>query len=168
MSLSKFLLPAPFLTRRMFPAFSSLQHLPAEDLFHKIWKSPIFAAYESDAGPTYRVNEDDKMYSIAVDLPGVKANDMKIRLLADNILHLSGGRKFEDVGRVEESKFGYKFSLAHKNLDLEKLQANLADGVLKITVPVLDSSPETIREIRITEGDSFVPPVEKIGTETEC
>ena len=168
MALRKVFLPAPFITRRLVPAFSSLQHLPADDFFHKFWKTPIFASYEADTRPTYRINENDKMYSISVDLPGVKATDMKIQLLAENILHLSGGRKFEDVGRMEESKFAYKFNLAHKNLDLEKLQANLADGVLNITAPVMENAANNVREIKILEGDSFVPPPEKIGDEIEC
>lgn len=138
MALSKFLLPAPFLSRRLLlPAFSSLNRLPAEDMLLNLWNRRPMFGYEKDT-PTCRIHQDDKTYSILVDLPGVKANDMKIKLMADNILHLSGGRKFQEDGRIEESKFGYQFSLANKNLDLDNLQANMSDGVLKISAPMLE------------------------------
>lgn len=166
MALSKFMLPGHLVSRRvLLPAFSSLQRLPAEDLFSKLIASdddlfqrllnrrPMFG-FDSDI-PIYRVNEDGKKYEIAIDLPGVKAHDMKIKLQSDNILHLIGGRKFQEEGHSEETKFGYRFNLANKNLDLDNLQANLSDGVLKISVPALDqvAGADKSKEINIIEGD---------------
>jgi len=151
---SKFLVPT-HVSRRLLPAFSSLRHLPVEDQMLKLWqRSPLFA-FEPQT-PVCRINEDDKKYSISVDLPGVKASDMKIKLLADNVLQLSGGRKYQDEGRTEESKFGYQFNLANKNIDLQHLRANLSDGVLKIVAPVLETAKHHSREIFINEVDSSV------------
>lgn len=103
--------------------------------------------------PVYNIHQSDKMYSLEIDLPGVKASDMSMKLMDNNVLHLSGGRKFRDDTSVEESKFGYRFNLSDKNLDTDKLEANLYDGVLKIKVPFFEQQ-ETIepREIEIVEG----------------
>lgn len=108
----------------------------------------------------YHVDADDKKYAISIDLPGVKANEMKLKLLPDNVLHLSGGRKFQDEGRTEESKFSYHFSLANKNLDVENLHAHLRDGVLEIGVPRIETAEaEQSKEIHISEGNSLDPDV---------
>eukprot|EP00429_Kryptoperidinium_foliaceum_P037067 CAMPEP_0176174312 /NCGR_PEP_ID=MMETSP0120_2-20121206/89307_1 /TAXON_ID=160619 /ORGANISM="Kryptoperidinium foliaceum, Strain CCMP 1326" /LENGTH=170 /DNA_ID=CAMNT_0017512347 /DNA_START=661 /DNA_END=1169 /DNA_ORIENTATION=+ len=160
MALSKYILPHPLLRRQVLPAFSSLRHLPTEDLFDRFWNNtyrqhflPHFDHPASNNVPVYQVSEDDKKFSISVDLPGVRAEDMQIKLLDNNILHLSGGRKFQEDDSVTERKFGYQFSLSNKNLDLEHLQAHLSDGVLKISAPIVISSVEdSARTIPILEG----------------
>mmetsp|Transcript_24375 Transcript_24375/g.36105 ORF Transcript_24375/g.36105 Transcript_24375/m.36105 type:complete len:159 (+) Transcript_24375:73-549(+) len=89
--------------------------------------------------PHYEVIESDDQYQLAVDVPGVKLNDIKIELEQDSVLRISGGRKVnktEEDGTMiaSETKFEKRFVLDH-NIDTGKVTANLQDGVLTITAP---------------------------------
>jgi HSP20 family molecular chaperone IbpA len=42
----------------------------------------------------YQVHEDDKEYTFLMVVPGVKAQDMKIKV-EENVLHLRGGQKIK-------------------------------------------------------------------------
>ncbi|KAL3942998.1 MAG: hypothetical protein SGBAC_002905 [Bacillariaceae sp.] len=94
-------------------------------------------------------HEDDKHYVFQVDLPGVKADDLKMKLDdtrgggGSTMIHLSGGRQFQskDGSSFETSSFERQFSVGH-NVDKEKIAADLKDGVLTITVP--KKEPEEI------------------------
>lgn len=70
--------------------------------------------------------------SLLMLLPGVKAQDMIITLEEDlHVLNLSGSRKIKEGDSVTESKFMKAFSIGENNdVDLDKIAANLSDGVL--------------------------------------
>jgi len=104
------------------------------------------------SSPGYEIHEKDGSYQISVDLPGVKASDMKIEL-EDNgrLLHLSGGRKVQEGDRVVETKFDKKFTIG-ENVDTEKMTANLVDGVLTLQAPKKEITEPPKRTITITEG----------------
>jgi HSP20 family protein len=105
----------------------------------------------SRSSPGYEINEDDSKYQIAIDVPGVKANDMNVELEHDGrVLHLSGGRKVEKGGTVTETKFDKRFTIGD-NIDTAKLSANLADGVLVVTAPKKPEKKEEVLKIAITE-----------------
>ncbi|KAL3926979.1 MAG: hypothetical protein SGBAC_013264 [Bacillariaceae sp.] len=96
------------------------------------------------------VQRDEKSYSIFVDVPGVKQEDMHMQVTDKNqTLVLSGTRKFHTTGRenkedIEEAKFERHFNIGH-DVNVEKITADLADGVLKITAPKKEApSPVTI------------------------
>lgn len=82
---------------------------------------------------------------MSVDLPGVKREDIKIDI-SENILTLSGEKK--RFGKVEkeyyfryERGFGTflrRFILPFE-MDTEKVVAHFEDGVLCITIPVLEA-----------------------------
>jgi HSP20 family protein len=98
------------------------------------------------------VQEDDKSYSIFVDVPGVKVEDMNMQLVGNNqALHLSGGRKFQNGDTVEETKFERRFTIA-SDIDVEKIKADLSNGVLTITAPKKEPEKESRRIITITEA----------------
>jgi len=104
------------------------------------------------SSPGYEINESGGKYEIAVDVPGVKANDMKVDLEHDGrVLHISGGRKVEKDGVVTETKFEKRFTIGD-NVDTDKLTANLADGVLVLTAPKIEKKENAARTIAITEG----------------
>jgi HSP20 family protein len=94
-----------------------------------------------------QVQEDDKAYSLTFDLPGVMAEDMKMQLVDNNqALHLSGGRKFQNGDAVEETKFERRFTIA-SDIDVEKIKADLSNGVLTITAPKKEPEKESPRAI---------------------
>ena len=107
------------------------------------------------SSPGYEVHEDDDKFQLSIDVPGVKAADMKVELeQGGRLLHLSGGRKVQKGDSVTETRFDERFTLA-ENVDATKITANLADGVLVVSAPKKVIEPTTIV---ITEG----PAVKKI------
>jgi len=100
----------------------------------------------------YHVHEDDKTYMVSVDVPGVKAEDINLKIEDDKVLHLSGGRKIQkENGSFSESKFDYRMTLSD-NVDVNKISANLQDGVLKLTAPKMEVKKPEARVINITEA----------------
>merc|ERR1712151_940183 len=97
------------------------------------------------------VSETTTHIQLALDLPGVKLEDIKAELVnGGRVLHLSGGRKVRAGSSFWEVKFDKRFSLG-KNVDSSKLTAHLADGVLTLTAP--KSEPKT-QEIAIVRGQA--------------
>lgn len=81
------------------------------------------------SSPGYELQEtSDGQYQIAIDVPGVKASDMKVNVQQDGkVLSISGGRKIVTEGMTSETKFEKHFTVG-KNVDWEKMTAKLADG----------------------------------------
>eukprot|EP00526_Cylindrotheca_closterium_P023032 CAMPEP_0113625530 /NCGR_PEP_ID=MMETSP0017_2-20120614/13189_1 /TAXON_ID=2856 /ORGANISM="Cylindrotheca closterium" /LENGTH=160 /DNA_ID=CAMNT_0000535651 /DNA_START=98 /DNA_END=580 /DNA_ORIENTATION=+ /assembly_acc=CAM_ASM_000147 len=102
-----------------------------------------------------QIQKTEEAYSIFIDVPGVKQQDMQMQLTGDNnnqTLVLSGIRKFlvptattTGGNEVEEAKFEKRFNIGH-DVDVEKISADLSSaGVLKITAPKKEvPSPVTI------------------------
>eukprot|EP00980_Cylindrotheca_fusiformis_P025206 scaffold13271_cov110-Cylindrotheca_fusiformis.AAC.9 len=105
----------------------------------------------------FQVHEDEKSYSFSVDVPGVKAEDMKMELVDKNqALHLSGHRKFKNGDTVKETKFERRFTI-DSDVDVEKINADLSNGVLTITAPKkkpAELEKESPRLIAINEGST--------------
>lgn len=101
--------------------------------------------------PQVDMQENDEAFLLSVDLPGMRQEDVKIDL-DGRVLTISGERKREDhsnnngVTRVERSygKFARSFSLP-ETIDIEKIEANLEDGVLRLALPKSEQvKPRTI------------------------
>lgn len=92
----------------------------------------------------YKIEEDDKNYIIEMDMPGVKKEDLEIGV-KENILSIYAERKKEDKTEskngdkkeafVVVSKYEQSFNISDKGVDIDNIQANLDNGVLKITLP---------------------------------
>jgi HSP20 family protein len=89
--------------------------------------------------PTVEVEEDDKSFSISVDLPGVEPEAIEVTA-HDNYLRIKGEResKSEDkqLKRTERvyGSFIREFTLPN-NADLESISAKSNHGVLELTIP---------------------------------
>ena len=104
------------------------------------------------SSPGYEINETADKYNIAVDVPGVRMQDMTVNLENEGrVLHISGGRKYEKDGVTRETKFEKRFTIGD-NVDKDKLTANLNDGVLVLSAPKVKKTEEPVRNIMITEG----------------
>jgi len=120
---------------------------------------PLISNFERQANsvlrrssPCYEVTETDRQFQLAVDVPGVKAEDLNIQLeQGGRVLHLSGGRKVRssDGKSFSESKFEKSFTI-DRSIDSSKITANLADGVLVITAPK-DVKMDEVQKITVTE-----------------
>jgi HSP20 family protein len=105
--------------------------------------------------PCYEVHENEKSYAISIDIPGVKADEMTLKLEGyGRVLHLSGGRKVvqkEGSVVVSQTKLIKRFTLG-ENVDTEKLSANLENGVLQVTAPKKVAEEPVTKEIPIVQG----------------
>jgi HSP20 family protein len=100
--------------------------------------------FESKNGkfiPTADIAEDEKAYHIAIALPGVKKEEVKIEL-NEGILSVSGEKKLEkeENGKkyhAVESYYGI-FNRSFKlpgDANAEAIEAEYKDGILSIAVP---------------------------------
>lgn len=108
------------------------------------------------SSPGYEIKESDGTYEIAIDIPeGIHASDMKVELEHDGtVLHLSGGHTLEmKKGKVYTSRFSKRFTIG-PNVETDKLQANLSDGVLVLTAPKIVKALERPKKqtIVVTEN----------------
>jgi HSP20 family protein len=106
----------------------------------------------------YEIHEDDEKYSIAIDVPGVKSEDMTIKLEENGqVLNLSGGRKIKKGDdTVSEFKFEKRFTIGD-NVDVDKIAASLSDGVLEVTAPKKAPEKKEAHIIKITAGPAAEP-----------
>jgi HSP20 family protein len=96
--------------------------------------------------PPVDIAETPEALSFTVELPGFKKEDLALRV-ENGVLTLEGERKFEaetnekNYHRVERAygKFVRGFTLP-SNVDPEKIEANLTDGVLQIALPKKDEA----------------------------
>ncbi len=90
--------------------------------------------------PVVDIYETDNEIRVLADMPGVKAEDLNIDL-RDSVLTISGDvRPWESEGEAdllvefEIGRFYRQFTLA-ETIDQNRIEANLADGVLHLTLP---------------------------------
>ena len=95
----------------------------------------------------YNIEEDEKNYYIEMDMPGVKKEDLEIGV-KKNILSVYAERKRINKTNVVDantennknnevvvSRYEQSFNISTKGIDVENIEANLNNGVLKITLP---------------------------------
>lgn len=96
-------------------------------------------------GPVYSpavdIFESDDRISLLADMPGVKPKDLKIDL-RDNTLTLSGrvdvpADKANILTEYESGTYFRQFTLSEM-IDQAKIDAKLADGVLRLDLPKLE------------------------------
>jgi HSP20 family protein len=107
--------------------------------FFREWTAP--AQRSARLAPAVDVSEDDKGYSITVELAGVKKDDVTVEV-HENVLSIRGEKKSEREEKkdkthwVERSygSFSRSFTLPPAAV-AEELKAAFKDGVLTIEIP---------------------------------
>ena len=101
------------------------------------------------------VREKNNEYDIRAELPGVKKEDLDISL-NENYLTISATKteeKNEDDKSYKKSEFSYgEFSRTvylPQEINAEKIEAKLDNGVLKIVAPKLNKEKEVIKKIEV-------------------
>lgn len=99
--------------------------------------------------PAVNEKEDEKAYYVEVDLPGVKKEDINVEI-KDNVVTISGERKFKkeesDKGYTRTESFFGKFERSFtlpSDVDADKIEAKVEDGVLKLTIPKVEEKENT-------------------------
>lgn len=125
------------------PFFRGFQRFFDEDFFRPASLLARYAGENMSASewmPPVDVHESEEAFLFTAELPGLTRDDVSITL-EDNVLTLSGERKFEEVGqddayrRIERSygSFTRSFTLPHQ-VNQDKVEASFRDGVLTISV----------------------------------
>ena len=120
--------------------------------------------------PAVDVFETDDAIELVAEVPGMKQEDVHIDL-RENVLTLSGERRLEN----EETREGYKriertygrfersFTLP-RNVDAEHIQAELANGVLRLKLPKHEEEKTRTIEVKAVEAKGEKKLEKKVAT----
>ncbi|MGZ3772530.1 MAG: Hsp20/alpha crystallin family protein [Pseudobdellovibrionaceae bacterium] len=143
--------------RLLSPNWPTRRTTSANDIFSEMEK--IFAGIDRATAappqkpeafiPHWEVSETEEHYLMAMDLPGVKKEDIKIEMNQD-ILSIAGERKIEGTVR----SFNQKFSLPN-TVDANKIEARHEDGVLNLYIPKTTVTKARKIEIQSKNGGFF-------------
>ena len=147
----------------LFPSQSS-----GIDLLSDIFSVPIYMnslLRQSEAQfdrmerstPRYHISETETGTELTMEVPGVSAKDLSIEIQDDNLLRISGARRYQEHGSDHEYKFEQTFSLDNVNAD--DIKVTLVSGILRISAPRKEKV--MARKIAIEEA---VPEAIAIGT----
>ncbi|RJQ78090.1 MAG: Hsp20/alpha crystallin family protein [Desulfobacteraceae bacterium] len=141
--------------RRIFgmPAFSSFQ--PFEELsrmrrqmdriMDSLWERPG-SAWTAGVFPAINLTEDEQHFYIRTELPGLTAENLDIQATTRN-LTITGERKLavenESARYHRREREGGRFSRAFalpKEVDAERIEAKMENGVLTLKIPKAESA----------------------------
>jgi HSP20 family protein len=132
------------LTRSETGPFGSLQR-EVDRLFDEFSRN--FGALGTQANanlvPSINVSETDKEIEITAEMPGLERKDVDVTF-DDNVLTIRGEKKIEEEKEdnrrnhhLVERSYGvfYRMLELPPGIDLSTVQATMAKGILKITIP---------------------------------
>merc|ERR1711976_345922 len=100
----------------------------------------------------YNIEDADDKVVLTIDAPGMKADDVDVKLEHDGRMIRVSGMKKSKEGDVEiESRFDKAFMLGDNKYDTDKITANLVDGVLTVTAPKKVEEKMIEGKIKVTE-----------------
>lgn len=124
-----------------------------EDLYEQMGQPPSTVETKRPPWvPAADLAESDDAYVVALELPGARRDDVDIEV-AENELAITGEiREGERKGRLRRrtrrlGEFEYRITLPDE-VDAEKIDATLEDGVLTVRVPKSERAKPRRIEIR--------------------
>lgn len=133
------------------------------DEFFRGMSSPLFNRWlhafgnggEVEWAPAADISETEKEYLVKAELPGVKREDVKVRL-EGGVLTIQGERRHEKSSKDEKThrterfygSFSRSFTLPD-NADADNIRAESRDGVLSVHVPKLAAGTAKSVEIKV-------------------
>jgi len=115
-----------------------------EDLYHQMgrWMNSVAGRLDDSArawSPAADVTETEDAYLVEVELPGVKREDITIDLVGSELAISGELTEKERQGLFRHrtrrtGQFSYQVTLP-RDVDADKIEASLADGVLTVRVP---------------------------------
>jgi HSP20 family protein len=141
--------------------FPISQLLPTQGLLESVFEDFFSPSAEgvtqSRWVPHLDVSEDEAAYSLSIERPGMKPEDVRVTF-EDGVLTISGEKSQEEVKdtetmhRVERRYGSFKRSMTFPlNVDGESISANTEHGVLTVRLPkAAESKPRRI-EVQSSE-----------------
>lgn len=171
--------PAVELLRRQQAMINRAYQLESQQQQNKQRREGLSSLFPSSSStsttmsPRYEIIDEDHQLQIAVDVPGVKMEDIDVSL-EDNMLTIRGHRYIPGVAPPAFSTEGddgsstvvsrsvtsshtflQRFALKDPTIDVDKLTAHLENGVLLVTAPKdVKRIEDNIRKIPITKASS--------------
>jgi HSP20 family protein len=120
-------------------------------IMNRAFDAPLMKT-TTTSSPRYEITDDESKFQIAVDVPGMKTEDVNVSVEeSGSILTISGHRESTSDTYSFKSQFSQSFSL-DPAVDAEKFTANLKDGVLIVSAPKdMKRIEQNVRKIPITE-----------------
>jgi HSP20 family protein len=111
--------------------------------------------------PALDISERKDAYLVAVELPGVEADDLQITL-EDGLLTIQGERHFaQDSSEQQFHRVERRYGAFRRSITLpaqvlaEQIEATVDNGVLQIVVPKMEQA--TPKRIRVRPGRAETP-----------
>lgn len=136
---------------RLFDALASNLGAPV------LGRDGLFPAWGREAllRPTLDIAEDEKAYTISIELPGVKAADLAVEVVGD-ALRVRGEKRQEsetkgrNYHRMERTHGTFERVLdLPEDAKADAVEAALRDGVLTITIPRDEAAKTTSRRVDV-------------------
>jgi HSP20 family protein len=126
-----------------------------EDLYTQMgrWMDSLTGEIDRDTwAPLADVSEADDAYTVEIDVPGVRREDIDIDLVGNELVVTGELKEKERVGLLRHrtrrtGRFSYRVALPDR-VDTDKVEASLNDGVLTIRIPKSEAAKP--RRIEIT------------------
>lgn len=121
------------------------------------WPSPRSESFgEFELSPDIDVRETDKEVRLKAELPGVKEDDVDVRLEGDTLI-IKGEKKEESEDKDgnyyrSECRYG-SFTRAiplNAEVDAENVEATFKNGVLRVKLPKLSEEKTSGKRIQVT------------------
>jgi HSP20 family protein len=101
------------------------------------WPSPL--REREGWSPLVDIEETDDAYVVEAELPGVKREDVNIELVGNELTITGEIKEPERKGTLRRrsrrtGRFAYRVGLPNQ-VDAEKIEANLTEGVLTVRIP---------------------------------
>ncbi len=135
-------------------------HREIDHLFNGFMRDDFFPEFAGKGwagltAPSFDVSENDKTIEFTGDLPGVEEKDLDISV-QNNVLTIKGEKKEEREDKSKEyhvserhyGSFQRSFTLPD-GIDPEHTVASLKKGVLKVTIPKIESAQTQRKKIEI-------------------
>ena len=113
--------------------------------------------------PAADISERKDAYLVAVELPGVEADQVEITI-EDGLLTIQGERRFahdsaeEKVHRSERYYGAFRRSITlPSHVEADKVEASVQDGVLQILVPKAPETQAKHIQVRASQGRAVLP-----------
>lgn len=137
-----------------------LANVFGRDLFDDFFDMPFRGDHRQAGLMRCDVKETEGGYELAIDLPGVKREDVKAEI-KDGCLTVSATTGYDDgekdaQGRyIRRERYSGSFQRSFyvgEDITPEDIQASFADGVLKLSVPKKEALPKAEENHAITIG----------------